>query len=151
MNSSVTVIHVAICYIDCFLHTARHWTCLLSCAAKEDIHTWGLTELHPLVNGKSWSTILMIHLGFVSSPSTHPQNVPCRHSNRSIEWAGLCSVLQDEFVFLLSSKAGGCGLNLIGGNRLVLFDPDWNPANDKQVITLNASDLYNPEIRPSFM
>ncbi|GJP32970.1 hypothetical protein CLOM_g17541 [Closterium sp. NIES-68] len=38
----------------------------------------------------------------------------------------------DEFVFLLSSKAGGCGLNLIGGNRLVLFDPDWNPANDKQ-------------------
>ncbi|KAL9276140.1 hypothetical protein ACSQ67_026312 [Phaseolus vulgaris] len=40
--------------------------------------------------------------------------------------------LKDEFVFLLSSKAGGCGLNLIGGNRLVLFDPDWNPANDKQ-------------------
>ncbi|XP_020575569.1 DNA repair and recombination protein RAD54 [Phalaenopsis equestris] len=39
---------------------------------------------------------------------------------------------KNEFVFLLSSKAGGCGLNLIGGNRLVLFDPDWNPANDKQ-------------------
>ncbi|KAH7679572.1 DNA helicase protein [Dioscorea alata] len=39
---------------------------------------------------------------------------------------------KDEFVFLLSSKAGGCGLNLVGGNRLVLFDPDWNPANDKQ-------------------
>ncbi|XP_024532859.1 protein CHROMATIN REMODELING 25 [Selaginella moellendorffii] len=39
---------------------------------------------------------------------------------------------QNEFAFLLSSKAGGCGLNLIGGNRLVLFDPDWNPANDKQ-------------------
>ncbi|XP_058778584.1 protein CHROMATIN REMODELING 25-like [Vicia villosa] len=39
---------------------------------------------------------------------------------------------KDEFVFLLSSKAGGCGLNLIGANRLVLFDPDWNPANDKQ-------------------
>eukprot|EP00940_MAST-03C_sp_MAST-3C-sp2_P000902 g902.t1 len=39
---------------------------------------------------------------------------------------------RDEFVFLLSSKAGGCGLNLVGGNRLVLFDPDWNPATDKQ-------------------
>ncbi|GHP09326.1 DNA-dependent ATPase protein rad54 [Pycnococcus provasolii] len=38
----------------------------------------------------------------------------------------------DQFAFLLSSKAGGCGLNLVGANRLVLFDPDWNPANDKQ-------------------
>ena len=26
-----------------------------------------------------------------------------------------------EFVFLLSSKAGGCGINLIGANRLILF------------------------------
>ncbi|EGC30980.1 hypothetical protein DICPUDRAFT_50468 [Dictyostelium purpureum] len=37
-----------------------------------------------------------------------------------------------EFAFLLSSKAGGVGLNLIGGNHLVLFDADWNPANDAQ-------------------
>ncbi|KAH8061094.1 hypothetical protein JL722_4390 [Aureococcus anophagefferens] len=28
--------------------------------------------------------------------------------------------------------AGGCGLNLIGGSRLVMFDLDWNPATDKQ-------------------
>jgi len=44
----------------------------------------------------------------------------------------LCDMKRDEFVFLLSSKAGGCGLNLVGANRLILFDPDWNPANDKQ-------------------
>mmetsp|Transcript_23960 Transcript_23960/g.63379 ORF Transcript_23960/g.63379 Transcript_23960/m.63379 type:complete len:827 (-) Transcript_23960:185-2665(-) len=37
-------------------------------------------------------------------------------------------------VFLLSSKAGGVGLNLIGANRLILYDPDWNPANDKQAM-----------------
>ena len=36
-------------------------------------------------------------------------------------------------VFLLSSKAGGVGLNLIGASRLILFDIDWNPANDIQV------------------
>ncbi|GAA5802781.1 hypothetical protein HPULCUR_008256 [Helicostylum pulchrum] len=41
---------------------------------------------------------------------------------------------REEFVFLLSSKAGGCGLNLIGANRLVLFDPDWNPAADQQAL-----------------
>jgi Helicase conserved C-terminal domain len=43
-----------------------------------------------------------------------------------------CDVKKRNFVFLLSSKAGGCGLNLIGANRLILFDPDWNPATDKQ-------------------
>lgn len=37
-------------------------------------------------------------------------------------------------VFLLSAKAGGVGLNLIGANRLVLFDPDWNPATDLQAM-----------------
>lgn len=40
----------------------------------------------------------------------------------------------EEFVFLLSSKAGGCGINLIGANRLVLIDPDWNPASDQQAL-----------------
>eukprot|EP00980_Cylindrotheca_fusiformis_P002143 scaffold481_cov208-Cylindrotheca_fusiformis.AAC.9 len=39
-----------------------------------------------------------------------------------------------HFAFLLSSKAGGCGLNLIGANRLVMFDPDWNPASDIQAM-----------------
>jgi len=38
------------------------------------------------------------------------------------------------FAFLLSSKAGGCGLNIIGANRLVMIDPDWNPANDRQAM-----------------
>lgn len=39
-----------------------------------------------------------------------------------------------QFCFLLSSKAGGCGLNLVGANRLVMFDPDWNPASDVQAM-----------------
>ncbi|KAJ1940954.1 DNA-dependent ATPase protein rad54, partial [Linderina macrospora] len=36
------------------------------------------------------------------------------------------------FVFLLSSKAGGCGINLVGANRLVLFDSSFNPADNLQ-------------------
>lgn len=39
-----------------------------------------------------------------------------------------------EFIFMLSSKVGGCGLNLIGVNRLVMFDFDWNLVNDDQVM-----------------
>ncbi|KAJ1461318.1 P-loop containing nucleoside triphosphate hydrolase protein, partial [Pelagophyceae sp. CCMP2097] len=36
------------------------------------------------------------------------------------------------FALLLSSTAGGAGLNLIGASRLVLFDSAWNPAVDRQ-------------------
>jgi DNA repair and recombination protein RAD54B len=44
------------------------------------------------------------------------------------------STYSTAFVFLLSAKAGGVGLNLIGGNRMILFDADWNPATDEQVM-----------------
>ncbi|PCH43504.1 hypothetical protein WOLCODRAFT_164492 [Wolfiporia cocos MD-104 SS10] len=37
-----------------------------------------------------------------------------------------------RFLFLLSSKAGGVGLNLIGASRLCLIDSDWNPSHDLQ-------------------
>ena len=40
----------------------------------------------------------------------------------------------NAFVFLLSTRAGGCGLNLVGGSRLLLLDPDWNPAHDEQAM-----------------
>jgi DNA repair and recombination protein RAD54B len=36
--------------------------------------------------------------------------------------------------FLLSAKAGGVGLNLIGANHLILFDIDWNPAIETQAM-----------------
>lgn len=37
-----------------------------------------------------------------------------------------------KVAFLLSSKSGGCGLNLVGASRLILYDVDWNPSNDLQ-------------------
>ncbi|XP_074539824.1 DNA repair and recombination protein RAD54B isoform X1 [Halichoeres trimaculatus] len=44
------------------------------------------------------------------------------------------SPYSNTFLFLLSSKAGGVGLNLIGASHLVLYDIDWNPANDIQAM-----------------
>ena len=34
--------------------------------------------------------------------------------------------------FLISTKAGGTGLNLTGADTVVFYDHDWNPANDNQ-------------------
>uniref|UniRef100_A0A8B9L0D7 DNA helicase n=1 Tax=Astyanax mexicanus TaxID=7994 RepID=A0A8B9L0D7_ASTMX len=39
---------------------------------------------------------------------------------------------QDIFVFLLSTRAGGLGINLTSANVVILHDIDCNPYNDKQ-------------------
>ena len=44
----------------------------------------------------------------------------------------------DIFVFLLSTKAVGLGINLRSANTVILHDIDFNPYNDKQ-----AEDRYH--------
>merc|ERR1719233_1902085 len=36
------------------------------------------------------------------------------------------------FVFILSTRSGGLGLNLTGADRVIFYDIDWNPAIDLQ-------------------
>lgn len=38
----------------------------------------------------------------------------------------------EQFVFLISTKAGGVGLNITSANKVVVVDPNWNPAYDIQ-------------------
>ena len=39
------------------------------------------------------------------------------------------------FCFLLTTRVGGLGVNLTGANRVLLYDPDWNPSTDVQAKT----------------
>lgn len=36
------------------------------------------------------------------------------------------------FVFLLTTKVGGLGVNLTGADRVLIVDPSWNPSTDEQ-------------------
>ena len=36
------------------------------------------------------------------------------------------------FIFILSTRAGGLGINLTAANTVILHDLDFNPYNDKQ-------------------
>ena len=52
----------------------------------------------------------------------------------------------DIFVFLLSTRAGGLGINLTAADTVIFYDSDWNPTVDQQV-NLNLQIFFKEFLR----
>ncbi len=39
-------------------------------------------------------------------------------------------------IFLLSTRAGGLGINLTAADTVIIYDSDWNPHQDSQVMII---------------
>ena len=53
--------------------------------------------------------------------------------DRELQIDGFNAEGSDKFIFLLSTRAGGLGINLYTADIVVIFDSDWNPQMDLQV------------------
>lgn len=55
----------------------------------------------------------------------------------------------EKFVFLLSTRAGGLGINLYTADIVILYDSDWNPQMDLQASPLDCPVVCGAHTLPS--
>eukprot|EP00750_Incisomonas_marina_P027137 INCI6141.1.p1 GENE.INCI6141.1~~INCI6141.1.p1 ORF type:complete len:734 (-),score=138.07 INCI6141.1:191-2323(-) len=67
------------------------------------------------------------------------RNWGCHRIDGAVNWRERQMMMDDFndpasdcFVFLLSTRAGGLGINLIAADTVIIYDSDWNPHQDSQ-------------------
>uniref|UniRef100_A0A8C3UDW1 ERCC excision repair 6, chromatin remodeling factor n=1 Tax=Catharus ustulatus TaxID=91951 RepID=A0A8C3UDW1_CATUS len=81
-----------------------------------EMYSFSWHPLHiMLINDPGNNYILMLHFG-----------------NSCSSKFSLVSQDKSIFLFLLTTRVGGIGVNLVGADRVIIYDPDWNPSVDTQ-------------------
>lgn len=84
-------------------------------------------EKNPLLQGFSGSWALGLdYFRLDGSTTIENRNIACKAFNREDN--------PRARLFLISTRAGGLGINLVAANRVVIFDASWNPSHDIQSI-----------------
>lgn len=48
----------------------------------------------------------------------------------------------DVFIFLLTTRAGGVGINLFTADTVIIFDPDFNPHQVSKWVSIKPTSLH---------
>jgi DNA excision repair protein ERCC-6 len=95
----------------------------------------GLFEAY--FHSKKWSFLRMDGTTPPAQRGVLVEQVPAAHSIAALPSVASHVAVQFNsdksiFAFMLTTKTGGVGLNLTGADRVVIYDPDWNPSTDMQ-------------------
>ena len=139
-------------HLACVTGAWNQWAQERTGAREGDVR--GVRELSPRVSPSCASVFSCAH--FFEAPSTqaidHPSQVsiclltvpklsvdmnvksPKEKFRALILTICYLYVKQDRsiFMFLLTTRVGGLGVNLVGADRIIIYDPDWNPSTDTQ-------------------
>ena len=51
----------------------------------------------------------------------------------------------EKFIFMLSTRAGGLGINLATADVVILYDSDWNPQVDLQAMVSHFIHVFSTQ------
>lgn len=91
-------------------------------------------EKHQVLIFSQFTTMLDILEDFCSLRKYKSHRIDGNTSGyeRESQMATFNAPNSDSFIFLLSTRAGGLGINLQAANHVIIYDSDWNPQMDLQ-------------------